>query len=130
MSYFLARVPSRFAARIPDSKEASVTTENSTTATRRVQIKATGDVWNINPNTGLLTSATLVNRFDGSTDVELRYSGALQNGAITIPAQIEVRLPRQSLSMTFTLTTNKLNQEIQDSLFSIEIPEGYSILRK
>ena len=129
MSYFLARVPPRFAARVSDSKEATATSD-SASGILRIQIKATGDVWNIDPNTGLLTAASLMNRFDGSTDVELRYSGALQNGAITLPAQIEVRLPRQSLSMTFTLTTSKLNQEIQESLFSIEIPEGYSILRK
>jgi hypothetical protein len=129
MSYFLARVPPRFAARVSNQKEALVTT-NTQTGKLMVRLTDTGDTWTIEPTTGLLTEATLVNRFDGLTDVELGYEGAVTCEGLQLPGVISVKLPRQNLGMTFTLTTTKCNQDIPDTLFSAEIPGDYSVIKK
>jgi hypothetical protein len=129
MSYFLARVPPRFAARVSNQKEALVATD-SQTGRVTVRVTGTGDTWTIDAGTGLLTEATLINRFDELTDVELSFAGTLLCEGLQLPGVISVKLPRQNLAMTFTLVTTKCNQDIPDTLFSAEIPADYSVIKK
>ena len=129
MSYFLARVPGRFAVLIQDSSEARVE-RDAASSEMRVLLLASGDQWTVDTTTGLLTSAVLLNRFDKSVDVEFSFFDTRTSAESTLPGSIVVRLARQGLEMRFSIITAKVNQEIPLSLFKVEIPGDYSVIRK
>jgi hypothetical protein len=82
----------------------------------------------LDARTGTLLTVEFRDRFSDKVSLRLEYSAPQTVDGVPIPTQLLVSIPRDSLTISLGYSNVSLNRDYPAQLFSVSIPDGYSLV--
>lgn len=126
MSLIAGRMPRRFIERAFEPGRGRVV-ENPDKGTIEIVRGDFEDYWLLDAKTLDIREVQLRNAFDSEVELHLKFGEYQVTDGVRLPTSIELRLPSENATITFTYNKVTLNPELPNALFSVRVPAGYQI---
>ncbi len=126
MSLILGHIPAQELDRLLSSSHSEVYRDPEKHEVH-ISLEEQEAYWLLDADSLLIKAAQY--RSSSSDDVvfSMNTSGEKEESGIEIVSHVTIEMPRDEISIELDNTSLKMNSDVQDSLFLVNIPEGYSV---